>query len=148
MIEEIPTNSEINSEIHEINAEPVDAGPVDAEEPAPAPKKRGRPFGAKGKAKPKAAPTLDKTAEARPKKKPRVVASVASVEVSPESESEEEVVPMLISREKKKTRRPAPEPESRIPTTQDVAWEVMQLLSNRHVDQAAQRRAKYASWFQ
>jgi len=133
MIEEIPINSEINSEINEINAEPVDAEPVDAEEPAPAPKKRGRPFGAKGKAKPKAAP---KAAEARPKKKPRVV------EVSPESESEEEVVV------KKKTCRPAPEPEARIPTTQDVALEVMQLLSNRHVDRAEQRRAKYASWFQ
>ena len=60
-----------------------------------------------------------------------------------ESESEEEEVVV-----KKRTSRPAPEPEARIPTTQDVAFEVMQLLSNRHVDQAAQRRAKYASWFQ
>ena len=139
MIEEIPINSEINeinSEINEINAEPVvEAEP---EEPAPAPKKRGRPFGATGKAKgkPKAAP---KAAEAAPKvaktkKKPRVV------EVS--SESEEEIIV------KKKTRRPAPEPEARIPTTQDVAAEIMHMLSNRHVDRATQRRAKYDSWFQ
>ena len=134
MIEEISIKSENNSEINvEPVKEPIEEPP---EEPAPAPKKRGRPFGAKGKAKPKAAP---KAAKARPKKKPRVV------EVSPDSESEEEIVPMLV---KKKTRRPASEPEARIPTTQDVALEVMQLLSNRHVDQAAQRRAKYASWFQ
>ena len=134
MIEEIPINSDVN-EIDPINSE-IDAEPVDAEpdeaEPTPAPKKRGRPFGAKAKAKPKAkvepkAPKVDT------KKKQRVVE---------ESESEEEIVV------KKRTRRPAPEPEARIPTTQDVAFEVMQLLSNRHVDQAAQRRAKYASWFQ
>ena len=136
MIEEIPINSEIN-EINEINAEPVVGEAVEAEPDAPAPKKRGRPFGATGKAKakPKAAP---KAAEAAPKaaktKKKRVV------EVS--SESEEEIIV------KKKTRRPTPEPEERIPTTQDVALEVMQLLSNRHVDRATQRRAKYASWFQ
>ena len=139
MIEEIPINSEIN-EINEINAEPVVGEAVEAEpeEPAPAPKKRGRPFGATGKAKakPKAAP---KAAEAAPKvaaktkKKPRVV------EVS--SESEEEIIV------KKKTRRPTPEPEARIPTTQDVAAEIMHMLSNRHVDRATQRRAKYDSWF-
>ena len=129
MIEEIPINSDVN-EINpinsEINAEPVEAEPDEAE-PTPAPKKRGRPFGAKSKAQPKAP-----KAEAK-KKQQRVVE---------ESESEEEIVV------KKKTRKPAPEPEARIPTTQDVAFEVMQLLSNRHVDQAAQRRAKYASWFQ
>ena len=136
MIEEIPINSEIN-EINEINAEPVVEEAVEAEPDAPAPKKRGRPFGATGKAKakPKAAP---KAAEAAPKvaaktkKKPRVV------EVS--SESEEEIIV------KKKTRRPVTE-EERIPTTQDVAAEIMHMLSNRHQDQAAQKRAKYDSWF-
>ena len=132
MIEEIPINSEINkvNPINsEVNSEPVDAEPVEE----PAPKKRGRPFGAKAKAKPKAKVEA-KAPKVEAKKKQRIV------EVS--SESEEEIIV------KKKTRRPAPEPEARIPTTQDVAYEVMQLLSNRHVDQAAQRRAKYASWFQ
>ena len=133
MIEEIPINSDIN----EINSEPVapmveeaiEAEPVEE----PAPKKRGRPFGAKAKPKAKVEAKAAPKAETK-KKQQRVVE---------ESESEEEVVV------KKRTRRPAPEaPEARIPTTQDVAFEVMQLLSNRHVDQAAQRRAKYASWFQ
>ena len=138
MIEEIPIN-EINSEINESNVEPVVEEAVEAEEPAPAPKKRGRPFGAKGAPKPKAAPKVAAKAtpasrDQRLQKKQRVV------EVS--SEFEEEIVV------KKKTRRPAPEPEARIPTTQDVAAEIMHMLSNRHQDQAAQRRAKYDSWFQ
>jgi len=126
MIEEVPINSEVNVESFngEIPPEPLGAEPIIEE---PAPKKRGRPFGAKGKAK--AAP---KVAEARPKKKPRVV------EVTPEeTASEEELVV------KKKTRRRAsPEPEPQTPSTQDVALEVKHLLSSR------QRRAKYASWFQ
>ena len=132
MIEEVPINSEVNVESFngEIPPEPLGAEPIIEE---PVPKKRGRPFGAKGKAK--AAP---KVAEARPKKKPRVV------EVTPEeTASEEELVV------KKKTRRRAsPEPEPQTPSTQDVALEVMHLLSSRHADRASQRRAKYASWFQ
>ena len=140
MIEEIPINSDVN-EVNpinsEINSEPVapmveEAVEAEPEEPAPAPKKRGRPFGAKAKAKPKA------KVEA---KAPKVETKKKQQRVVEESESEEEVVV------KKRTRRPEA-PEARIPTTQDVAFEVMQLLSNRHVDQAAQRRAKYASWFQ
>ena len=133
MIEEIPINSDVN----EINSEPVEQMVEEAVEAEPveepAPKKRGRPFGAKSKAQPK--PKVEaKAPKVETKKKQRVVE---------ESESEEEEIVV-----KKRTRRPAPEPEARIPTTQDVAFEVMQLLSNRHVDQAAQRRAKYASWFQ
>ena len=127
MIEEIPINSDVNEINSEINTEAVEAEPDEAE-PTPAPKKRGRPFGAKSKAQPKA-------------KAPKAEAKKKQQRVVEESESEEEVVV------KKRTRRPEA-PEARIPTTQDVAFEVMQLLSNRHVDQAAQRRAKYASWFQ
>jgi len=134
MIEEIPINSEnpINSEI---NAEPVNVEPVEEvakeDKPAPAPKKRGRPVGAKGKAK--AAP---KAPAAKPKRKPPAPALVE------ETESEEEVVV------KKRARRVAPpDPEPQVPSTQDVALEVMQLFTNRHQDRASQRRTKYASWF-
>ena len=140
MIEEIPINSDVN----EINSEPVEQMVEEAVEAEPveepAPKKRGRPFGAKSKAK----PAQPKSAQPKPRAAPKVAAEAKKRQrVVEESESEEEEIVV-----KRKTRRPAPEPEARIPTTQDVAFEVMQLLSNRHVDQAAQRRAKYASWFQ
>ena len=126
----MPINSEINVEpATGVNAEPVEEPPQEGE-PAPAPKKRGRPFGAKDKAKAKAP-------VARPRKKEPIVE-----ETQGETESEKEIIV------KKKRRRTTPEPAPQLPSTQDVALEVMQLLSNRHVDQAAQRRAKYASWFQ
>ena len=95
---------------------------------------RGRPPGAKGKAKPAKPPPpepepqpeppapVPKKKKAAPKKRP-----VQS------SDSEQEVP--------KKRRRVEPE-------TQDIALEVMRLLSDQHAQRATARRNKYAGWFQ
>jgi hypothetical protein len=127
LIEEIPINSEetpINSEETPTNAEETQ---INAEE-TPAPKKRGRPVGAKSKAKPKS----------KVKKAPVIIDS---------EESEEEPPPP----KKKRTRRPADDIEEYhppLPTSRDVAMEVLGMLSDRNTQRVNQRRAKYASWFQ
>ncbi len=124
LIEEIPINSEetqINAEETPTNAEEIQ---INAEE-TPAPKKRGRPVGAKSKAK------------AKVKKAPVIIDS---------EESEEEPPPP-----KKKKRRPADDIEEYhppLPTSRDVAMEVSGMLSDRNTQRTNQRRAKYASWFQ
>ena len=109
-------------------------------------KKRGRPKGAPNK--PKVLPKPPKA----PKKQP----------AAPPSESEEEPVP--VKAKKKRVRAPPsssdeePEPRPRrsrartisptpVMDTRQVASEVLQLLSNRQVDQATARREKYRSWF-
>ena len=136
MIEEVPINPEETVE-PQVSVEQ----PETVEPPAdvPAPKKRGRPVGAKGKPKvkqpepapepepepepaPEPAPKPKKTApkKAVPKKKPVVQSS----------DSEEET-------------------EKRAGTdARAVAFEVMQLLSNQHASRVAARRQKYAGWFQ
>ena len=125
LIEEIP----INAEEIPINAEEIPSNaaqtPTNVEE-TPAPKKRGRPVGAKSKAKPKV------------KKAPVII----------DSESEEEEPPPP---KKKRTKRPADDIEEYqppLPTSRDVAMEVLGMLSDRNTQRANQRRSKYASWFQ
>ena len=126
---------------------------VDTEESAvvaPEPivvKKRGRPKGAPNKPKVVPKPPL-------PKKQP----------TTPPSDSEEEPVP--VKAKKKRTLPPPPSSDEEPPTprkprrsrqrtispapimdTRQVASEVLQLLSNRQVNQATARREKYRSWF-
>ena len=117
--------------------------------PAVPAKKRGRPPGALNKKKPS---IVEVPVEAPVEKKKRVA------KAPPLSESEEEPpkprkrarprVPSSSDDEpppkKRATRSAAPEP----PTTQQLAAEVLQLLSNRHVGVANARRARYASWFE
>ena len=95
--------------------------------PEPAAKKRGRPPGSRNR--PKAAPEPAPKPKARAKEKRRVV----HVE---ESSSEEE----------------EPQPRSRGGVValdrSTLAAEVLNLLQAQHVDRAAARRARYASWFQ
>ena len=127
IIEEIPINAEetpINETETPTNAEEFQ---INAEE-TPAPKKRGRPVGAKSKPKPKA----------KVKKAPVIIDS---------EESEEEEPPPP----KKKKRRPADDVEeyqAPLPTSRDVAMEVLGMLSDRNTQRMNQRRTKYASWFQ
>jgi len=119
----------------------------------PAPKKRGRPKGAPNK--PKQPVVIQEVPVAPSPKKKR------ATKAQPPSESDEEPpAPRVPSRKrarprapsssddepalpKKRTTRGVPEP----PNTQQLAAEVLQLLSSRHVGQANARRARYASWF-
>ncbi len=117
--EEIP----INSEETQTNSQETPSNVEDAPTPK---KKRGRPVGAKSKAKPKV------------KKAPVIIDS---------EESEEEEPPPP---KKKRTKRPADDIEEYhppLPTSRDVAMEVLGMLSHSHTQRANQRRSKYASWF-
>ena len=114
-------------------------------EPIIVAKKRGRPPGAPNK--PKVLPKPPKA----PKKQP----------AAPPSESEEEPVPVKAKKKRVKAppsssdeEPPTPKPRrsrartiSPVMDTRQVASEVLQLLSNRQVTQAAARREKYRSWF-
>jgi len=124
---------------------------VDSEEGAavvlePVAKKRGRPKGAPNK------PKAPKAPDPAPKPAPKP---------TPPSESEEEPVPVKAKKKRVKAppsssdeEPPTPKPRrsrartiSPVMDTRQVASEVLQLLSNRQVTQAAARREKYRSWF-
>ena len=114
-------------------------------------KKRGRPKGALNK--PKAAPAPTPTPAATVPKKRKA---------PPPSDSEEE--PMPVKAKKKRVKAPPPSSDEEPPTprrsrqrtisptpvmdTRQVASEVLQLLSDRHLNQSTARREKYKSWFQ
>ena len=136
------------------DSSPGEAVEESAPEPAvlPAPKKRGRPKGAPNK--PKQPVVIQEVPVAPSPKKKR------ATQAPPPSESDEEPPTPKPSRKrarprapsssddepalpKKRTTRGVPEP----PNTQQLAAEVLQLLSSRHVGQANARRARYASWF-
>ena len=135
-----------------------------AEEPQAAPevtvvvaKKRGRPKGApnKPKATPAPAPAPPPAATV-PKKQPKKPTPSDSEEErvpvkakrkrvpSPPSSDEEPPKPRRIAnRSRQRTISPTP-----VVDTRQVASEVLQLLSDRHLNQTAARRDKYRSWFQ
>ena len=143
-IQEVP----IDAESAPVQEEPVVEVPAE-----PAPKKRGRPPGAKNK--PKAAAKAEaRPAPAKepspPKRKPRKAPP-------PESESEEEEPPPKSAKRgsgaaqrRARSVPEAPSQDSVSPEmdTRAIAAEVLHLLSNRHVERAAQKREKYRSWFQ
>ena len=133
-IEEIPILSE---EAQPDEVDPVtEEAPVEEEPTAPAPKKRGRPAGAKNKAKPKIV--------ARPKKK----APPPPPSDDEEEESDEEEPPPPPPR-RTRSRAPQQEEYEEEPPmdARSVATEMLQLLSQRHVDRNQAKRQKYASWF-
>ena len=136
------------------DSSPGEAVEGNAPEPAvlPTPKKRGRPKGAPNK--PKQPVVIQEVPVApAPEKKKR------AAKAPPPSESDEEPPAPKPSRKRARPRAPSssddepappkkrttkqPEP----PNTQQLAAEVLQLLSSRHVGQANARRARYASWF-
>ena len=126
---------------------------VDTEESAavvPEPivvKKRGRPKGAPNKPKvvpnppnaPKKQPTPPPESEEEPVP---AKAKKKRVKAPPPSSSDEEPAPKKPRRPRARTISPAP-----VVDTRQVASEVLQILSNRHVNQAMARREKYRSWF-
>ena len=99
---------------------------------APAPKKRGRPPGARNSTKAKPAPP--------PVPKPKPKRKKAYVPPSPE-ESSGECTPPPRARS---TRTYAPEPVDR----RALAAEVLDLLQDQRVSRGMARRNHYASWFQ
>ena len=132
-IEEVPIAEETAVPDGEAD-EPPPAQPAEEE---PAPKKRGRPKGALNKktvakktATKKTAPVEEEpppvraSASERPARKRKRAATPEEEESSPDSVY--------------------PQP----PDTRAIAAEVIQMLSNRHLDRAQARREKYRSWFQ
>ena len=96
----------------------------------PAPKKRGRPLGAKNRApKPKPAP--------KPKSKPK--AKIATI-YEDEEDSAEEMPPRRRSR-----REPVHPPEL---DRHALAADVLTILQQQRYDRTNARRSHYASWFQ
>jgi hypothetical protein len=107
------------------------------EEPI-APRKRGRPAGAKNKPKPKivAAPKAAKPKRKAPPPPPS--------EDEEESEEEEPPTPTPLRR----TRSSAPQEYEHAPVdARHVAAEMLQMLSQRNANRHQAKRAKYASWF-
>ena len=121
----------------EIEEVPILDAPIEVavEEPEPAeaaPKKRGRPKGAANK--PKAVVVKAKRV---PKKQATPV------------ESEEDDTPPPAPRKSRRVHVEESEDSvSPLATTQEIAAEVLHLLSNRHVERNAAKRRTYASWFQ
>ena len=137
-IEEVPINVEEshdnngdNQEIVEelINNEQDIQEPEASEEVEPAPKRRGRPPGAKNKAKskPKAAPVIKRSVSRRRPPTP---------EDSEESEEEE---PPPRSRRRQQEVDPDP--------MRTVAAEMLHMMQSQSANRQQARVNKYASWF-
>ena len=129
IIEEIPIVSE-EAQPDEVDPVTEDA-PVEEEPTAPAPKRRGRPAGAKNKAKPK------------------VVAAKIKKKAQPPSESESEEEEYEPPPRRKRSRAPVQEEYEEEPPLdpRQVAAEMLTMLSQRNVDRNQAKRQKYASWF-
>ena len=135
-IQEIPINTDeppVNEEAQEIEAAPeleapeleVAQEPEEVEEPAtPMPKRRGRPPGAKNRAKPKPPPVIKRS------RRPPTPAS------SEEEEEYEEAPP----------RRRAQQVEE--DPVRTVAAEMLHLMQVQNRNRQQARVNKYASWFQ
>ena len=143
MIEEIPINPE-ETEEPQGTVEPPET--VDPPADVPAPKKRGRPVGAKGKPKAKRAEPAP-APEPEPEPEPEPGPGPAPKRTAPKKAASKKVAP------KKKpvvqSSDSEEETEKRAGTdARAVAFEVMQLLSNQHASRVVARRQKYAGWFQ
>ena len=126
-IEEIPLDNQEETEKEEIKEEKI-TGPEEGNislSSEPAPKKRGRPAGAKNKAKPKDPPPPP------PKKKKKAP-------VVEESEEEEEA-----PRRAMDGLPPNPQIDRRA-----LASEMLNILQQQHYGKSQIRRNHYASWFQ
>ena len=145
-IEEVPIESIDTQASDAPEAAPVEAAPT---APAVAARKRGRPKGVPNKPKsvqlveevaiepPKPAKAREaKATEAKAKPAPR---KPKKVRIAPPSDSEDEPAPPP----KRRKEMPPPPPDTR-----QIASDVLQLLSDRHVEKKHAQRQKYASWFQ
>ncbi len=135
MIEEIPIEENAPREIspEEIASEIPEP---EAQIPKPKPKAKGRPKGSLGKKKKEQGDDVPQKIQ-KQKAKPQ-----------PPSESEEEE-PQPKKKRKVVQREPSPDSRSvyEPPDTRVIAAEVLQLLSNRHLDRSTAKREKYRSWF-
>ena len=104
-----------------------------AEAVEPAPKKRGRPAGAKNKEKPKERTPPPAPPPAKPKPKPKRKAPVHEEESSSEEEAP-----------RQRRQRQAVEPMD----TRALAADVLNLLQSQRMSRTMQRRNHYASFFQ
>ena len=114
--------------------------PIEEEEEAPAPKRRGRPPGAKNRAKPKVVVA---------KRKPRAPPPPPSEDEDEEDEDDEPDAPRVPLR-RTHSRASAPsqrEYEEEVLDARSVAAEMLQMLSRRNADKHQAKRNKYASWF-
>ena len=138
MIEEVPINS---GEVTEAPEEPPE---VVSDVVTPAPKKRGRPAGSKGKPKPPKPPVEVEEEEEAPEEvvpKKKAAPKKKAVEaVRKKAAKKKPVVQSSDSEEEPRGGRAGTDPRA-------VAMEVMQLLSNQHAGRVAARRQKYAGWF-
>ena len=128
-IEEIPIDTGA-PEVEE-EAEPIEQSPEPEEtlSPEPVPKRRGRPPGAKNraKAKPSPQPVIKRTRSRRP----------PTPETTDES-SEEEPPPRRVRRQ---VVQEDPNP------MRTMAAEMLQLMQHQTMNRQAARANKYASWF-
>jgi len=138
-------------EIQEIPIEPVDPPentqeichglafiPENPEEIQPAPKKRGRPAGAKNKPKPASVTPAPKP---KPNAKQKKQVTKIEYEEYTESEEEEETPP---------PRRRVSRGRAEYPAELDrhaLASEVLGILQQQRYQQTNARRSHYASWF-
>ena len=137
-IEEVPINVEEIVEDNQesvgeiINNEEEIQEPEASQEVEPTPKRRGRPPGArnKAKAKPKAAPIVKRSVSRRRPPTP---------EDSEESEEEEEYQPPPKSRRRQQEVDPNP--------MRTVAAEMLHLMQSQSANRQQARVNKYASWF-
>ena len=138
-IEEVPIEGSDTQASDAPEAAPVEAAPA---APAVVARKRGRPKGVPNK--PKSVQLVEEVAIEPPKEAKAVKTKPApkkpkKVRVAAPSDSEDEPAPPP------KRRKELPPPP---PDTRQIASEVLQLLSDRHVEKKHAQRQKYASWFQ
>ena len=128
-IEEIPIDAGESPEPEEAEASLEEEAPEPPAPEPPAPKRRGRPPGAKNRAKPKAAPppVIKRQRSRRPP--------------TPESTSSEEDYEPAPQRRAPHQRA---QPEDPMRT---VAAEMLHLMQHQNMNRQQARADKYASWF-
>ena len=144
-IEEVPIEGSDTQASDAPEAAPVEAAPAAPAAPAVVARKRGRPKGVANK--PKTVQVVEEVAIEPPKeaKEAKAVKTKPApkkpkkVRVAAPSDSEDEPAPPP----KRRKEMPPPPPDTR-----QIASEVLQLLSDRHVEKKHAQRQKYASWFQ
>ncbi len=132
-IEEIPLEPQESTENAQEKQPTIEEHPEETLEDKLAPKKRGRPVGAKNKPKPPAA-----KAKAKPKAK-------AAPQYESDSEEDEAPPPALAGAK-------APRPRGRVAQPQELdrhalASEVLNILQQQRYDRTNARRSHYAAWF-
>ena len=142
-IEEVPIEGSDTQASDAPEAAPVEAAPA---APAVVARKRGRPKGVPNK--PKTVQLVEEVAIEPPKEAKAKEAKAKAAKAAPKKPKKVRVVPPSDSEDE-----PAPPPKRRkeLPPpldTRHIASEVLQLLSDRHVEKKHAQRQKYASWFQ